>query len=231
MVPVATITDTDIDAMLESMRRQQVKYVATDRASIKGDRVTVDFLGRLDGVAFAGGEFRFQRLGIEAEKAEDMLVERVAVADAPPFEPVETWPGLTDMSRLQKMIWAAERPVVVLGGSRWSEAARASVQRFAERFALPVATSFRRASLFDPEHACYMGDLGIGPNPKLLARVKAALGPAAWAGSAASAARSASPPRPGWALPRTSGCAAPACPTSTGRPRSGWSGRRCRSRR
>jgi acetolactate synthase-1/2/3 large subunit len=76
------------------------------------------------------------------------------------------------MSRLQKMIWAAERPVVVLGGSRWSEAARASVQRFAERFALPVATSFRRAHLFDPEHACYMGDLGIGPNPKLLARVK-----------------------------------------------------------
>src|SRR5437763_3091784 len=86
---------------------------------------------------------------------EDMLTERVAVEDAPAFEPVETWPGLTDMSRLQKMIWAAERPVVVLGGSRWSEAARASVQRFAERFALPVATSFRRAHLFDPEHACY----------------------------------------------------------------------------
>jgi acetolactate synthase I/II/III large subunit len=103
---------------------------------------------------------------------EDMLTERVAVDDAPAFEPVETWPGLTDMSRLQKMIWAAERPVVVLGGSRWSEAARASVQRFAERFALPVATSFRRAHLFDPEHPSYAGDLGIGPNPKLLARVK-----------------------------------------------------------
>jgi trigger factor len=54
--PVAAITETDIDAMLESMRRQQVKYVPVDRASIKGDRVTVDFLGKLDGVAFAGGE-------------------------------------------------------------------------------------------------------------------------------------------------------------------------------
>src|SRR6202795_1689913 len=31
---------------------------------------------------------------------EDMLTERVAVADARPFEPVETWPGLTDMTRL-----------------------------------------------------------------------------------------------------------------------------------
>ena len=105
---------------------------------------------------------------------EDMLVERIAVPDAPGFEPVEIWPGLTDMSRLQKMLWAAERPIVLLGGSRWSQGACASVARFAERFALPVATSFRRAHLFDPGHPCYAGDLGIGPNPKLLARVKGA---------------------------------------------------------
>ena len=105
---------------------------------------------------------------------EDMLVERVAVADAPAFEPVETWPGLTDMSRLQKLLWAAERPIMLLGGSRWSQAAYAAVARFADRFALPVATTFRRAHLFSPEHPCYAGDLGIGPNPKLLARVKGA---------------------------------------------------------
>ena len=105
---------------------------------------------------------------------EDMLVERIAVPDAPAFEPVETWPGATDMSRLQKLLWAAERPIMLLGGSRWSAAASAAVARFAERFALPVATTFRRAHLFDPYHPCYAGDLGIGPNPKLLARVKGA---------------------------------------------------------
>ena len=33
----------------------------------------------------------------------------------------------TDMSRLQKLLWAAERPIVLLGGSRWSEAACAAV--------------------------------------------------------------------------------------------------------
>src|SRR5438045_1214124 len=38
---------------------------------------------------------------------EDMLTERVAVADARPFEPVETWPGLTDMTRLRQALWAA----------------------------------------------------------------------------------------------------------------------------
>jgi acetolactate synthase-1/2/3 large subunit len=105
---------------------------------------------------------------------EDMLVERVAVPDAPAFEPVETWPGATDMSRLQKLLWAAARPIALVGGSRWSEAACAVLARFAQRFALPVATTFRRAHLLDPAHSCYAGDLGIGPNPKLLARVKAA---------------------------------------------------------
>src|SRR5499425_3914095 len=105
---------------------------------------------------------------------EDMLVERVAVPDAPACEPVEIWPGASDMSRLQKLLWAAERPIMLLGGSRWSAAACAAVARFAERFALPVATTFRRAHLIDPAHPCYAGDLGIGPNPKLLARIKGA---------------------------------------------------------
>jgi acetolactate synthase-1/2/3 large subunit len=103
-----------------------------------------------------------------------MLVERVTVPDAPAFEAVETWPGLTDMSRLQKLLWAAERPIMLLGGSRWSQAAYAAAARFADRFALPVATTFRRAHLFAPTHPCYAGDLGIGPNPKLLARIEAA---------------------------------------------------------
>jgi acetolactate synthase-1/2/3 large subunit len=105
---------------------------------------------------------------------EDMLAERVAVADAKPFEPVETWPGLTDMSRLQKMLWASKRPLAIVGGSRWSETACAALMRFAERFALPIATTFRRGNLFDALHPCYAGDLGIGVNPKLLARIKGA---------------------------------------------------------
>ena len=105
---------------------------------------------------------------------EDMLLERLAVADAPTFEPVEIWPGASDMVRLQKLLAAADRPIMLLGGSRWSPSACAKVGRFAERFALPVATTFRRAHLIDPAHPSYAGDLGIGPNPKLLARVKEA---------------------------------------------------------
>src|SRR6266571_2190732 len=40
---------------------------------------------------------------------EDMLTERVAVADAPPFEPVETWPGQADMAKLEQLLADAER--------------------------------------------------------------------------------------------------------------------------
>lgn len=105
---------------------------------------------------------------------EDMLTERCVVPNASAVEPVETWPGLNDMSRLQKMLWAAKKPIAIIGGSRWSEAASAAMMRFAERFALPVATTFRYQHLFDSSHPCYAGDFGIGPNPKLLARVKGA---------------------------------------------------------
>ena len=49
-----------------------------------------------------------------------------------------------------------------------------SVVAWSERWALPVATSFRRAPLFPADHPNYAGDVGIGPNPKLAARVKEA---------------------------------------------------------
>ncbi|HEV8467761.1 MAG TPA: thiamine pyrophosphate-binding protein, partial [Pseudolabrys sp.] len=105
---------------------------------------------------------------------EDMLRDRVSVEDAAAFAPVENWPGADDMNRLQKLLGEAKRPVVLIGGSRWTEQASAALMGFAERFALPIATTFRRGHLFDAMHRCYAGDFGIGPNPKLLARVKGA---------------------------------------------------------
>jgi len=105
---------------------------------------------------------------------QDMLEEPVNVVDAPPSAPVETSPGDAEMAQLAELLAGASSPVVLLGGSRWDEAARAAVTRFAERFQLPVATGFRRLPLFDPLHPNYAGDLGLGPNPALLARVKAA---------------------------------------------------------
>ena len=103
---------------------------------------------------------------------EDMLTEVTDVLDAPRAEPVDIWPGNADMMRLQKLLWAAERPVMILGGGAWNATACRAVQRFAERFDLPVALSLRRQMMFDNTHPNYAGEVGINPNPKLIARIK-----------------------------------------------------------
>ena len=105
---------------------------------------------------------------------EDVLAARAEVPDAPPFAPVETWPGARELEALGARLRDARAPVVLAGGSRWSAAAVAALHRFAERFALPVATTFRRDDLFDALHPSYAGDLGVGPNPALRARVAGA---------------------------------------------------------
>ena len=105
---------------------------------------------------------------------EDMLLETAEVPDAPKAFRVPIWPGLTQMAELQKMLWAAERPIAILGGPGWTERAGAAFARFAERFDMPVAGSFRRASAFDGEHDNYAGEIGLSANPKLKARIEGA---------------------------------------------------------
>ena len=104
----------------------------------------------------------------------DMLRETIKVADARPFRPLESAPGAQDLAELERLFAQAERPLVVLGGSRWDERSRAAMHAFAERFHAPVMTGYRRAPLFDPLHPCYAGDLGLAANPKLVARARAA---------------------------------------------------------
>jgi acetolactate synthase-1/2/3 large subunit len=105
---------------------------------------------------------------------EDMLTATAAVADAEPYRPVEPHPGPEAMAEVRRLLAAARRPFLILGGSLWDEAACQAVRSFAEKNRLPVGTSFRRADRFDNLHPCYAGDVGIGPNPKLAERVKAA---------------------------------------------------------
>ncbi|HTB86355.1 MAG TPA: trigger factor [Steroidobacteraceae bacterium] len=52
----AEVTESDIDAMIERLRKQQMKYSAVTRAAANGDKVTIDFEGAIDGVTFAGGK-------------------------------------------------------------------------------------------------------------------------------------------------------------------------------
>ncbi|MGU3536575.1 thiamine pyrophosphate-binding protein [Methylobacterium sp. A54F] len=104
----------------------------------------------------------------------DMLRDACPGPLAPAWTPLEVAPGAEEMERLAGLLAEAERPFLVLGGSRWSPRGYADVRAFAERFDIPVATSYRRLPLFDPLHPAYAGDLGLAANPRLVARAKEA---------------------------------------------------------
>ena len=103
---------------------------------------------------------------------EDMLVSVAAVADTRRYQPVQASPSAAQVDTLRTMLAAASRPLLLLGGGTWSAQACADVRRFAEANALPVACAFRFQDLFDNAHPNYIGDVGIGINPALAARVR-----------------------------------------------------------
>ncbi len=105
---------------------------------------------------------------------EDMLMETAKVADAPRVEPAAIWPAPHNLERFGELLGEAERPIVILGGSRWSAKATEQFVRFAERHDLPVTCSFRRAQLFPADHPNFVGEVGIAPNPALAERIKSA---------------------------------------------------------
>jgi len=103
---------------------------------------------------------------------EDMLAEQAAVDDALPYAAVGAAPEPDSLTELGRMLGAAERPLIIVGGGGWDDDAVAQVKSFAERSGIPVAASFRRQHYFDNSSPLYAGDLGLGINPKLAARVR-----------------------------------------------------------
>lgn len=103
----------------------------------------------------------------------DILALPSQAEDVPFIGAIETPPDRAQLAALESLLAESLRPIMILGGGRWSQAALADITRFVERFGIPVCTSFRRAHHFDPLHPNYAGDLGLAANPKLVAEVKA----------------------------------------------------------
>ncbi|AAN67912.1 Trigger factor [Pseudomonas putida KT2440] len=51
----AEVADSDLDNMLEVLRKQNTRFEAVERAAQNDDQVNIDFVGKVDGEAFAGG--------------------------------------------------------------------------------------------------------------------------------------------------------------------------------
>jgi acetolactate synthase I/II/III large subunit len=106
---------------------------------------------------------------------EDMLVAEVPeTLPARGYKTAQPSPAAEDIAQLLMLLQQAQRPMLLLGGSGWDAAACQAVTRFAERSSLPVATAFRCADLMDNRHPNYIGDLGLGINPRLAQRIKEA---------------------------------------------------------
>lgn len=145
------------------MYGQMAKWVAQiDRA----DRIP-EYLARAFQVATSG------RPGpVVLALPEDMLVAKAEVADTRAYQPNHGAPSAGQISQLRAMLAGSQRPLVLLGGGTWNAQACADLQRFAEANHLPVGCTFRFQDLLDNDHPHYIGDVGIGINPKLAARVK-----------------------------------------------------------
>lgn len=102
---------------------------------------------------------------------EDILSSDVEVADARPYRPVRPSPSANEVAEFSRLLGEAERPLVIVGGGTWTPDACADLQIFAERHGLPVAAAFRSQDVFDNDHPLYVGDVGLGVNPKLMRRL------------------------------------------------------------
>ena len=142
---------------------QMAKWVASiDRA----DRIP-EFVSHAFHVATSG------RPGpVVLALPEDMLAQRATVADALAFQPARGAPSPAQIERLRSMLAQARQPLLLVGGSFWDEESRERLRAFAHRCGLPVACAWRFQDAFDNADPHYVGEVGIGINPKLAQRVR-----------------------------------------------------------
>ncbi|TMQ25362.1 MAG: thiamine pyrophosphate-binding protein, partial [Deltaproteobacteria bacterium] len=134
----------DREAFQEVDYRQMFAPLAKWVAQIDQAERVPEYLARAFHVATSG------RPGpVVLALPEDMLGDTVTVPDAAPYLAVQPGPDPADLARLRGLLEAAERPMLIVGGSRWTDAACAQVQTFAEAWDLATVAAFRRMDLID----------------------------------------------------------------------------------
>ncbi len=106
---------------------------------------------------------------------EDILSQSMPTATCPAAKVPKAshvCPSSSDIKHLRRMLADSRRPMMLLGGGGWTDKARQDILSFAELNHLPVSCSFRRHDLFDNRNACFVGEMGISPDPALVKRFK-----------------------------------------------------------
>ncbi|NIJ63488.1 acetolactate synthase-1/2/3 large subunit [Sphingomonas leidyi] len=105
---------------------------------------------------------------------EDMLCDAVEALDRPALAPPLQSPDFVEVDMLYDELRKAKRPVAIVGGAGWDGETGEEFARFAERIGLPVAGAFRRQDAIPNSSPAWAGNLGYGPNPKLVQRIREA---------------------------------------------------------
>lgn len=106
--------------------------------------------------------------------SEEMQKHRVDVADIGRADVTRPHPDPAAIAKMHAMLAAARRPLAILGGGSWTTEGRAAIRDFLVAHELPVAVGFRRQGLFDGTLDNFVGDLGVGADPALVAKAKQA---------------------------------------------------------
>ena len=163
------LTDRGRGAFQEVDYREVFGGLAKWATEIESPQRTVEIVERAFATALQG------RMGpVVIALPEDLLHEDGGPAPIRPVVPARAGLDPAFVEQVQARLAAAERPLLVLGGSGWSDPATDAIGDWAERLGLPVALSFRRKDLISNDRSNYAGDLGLGCNPALTARAKAA---------------------------------------------------------
>nr|WP_314072301.1 thiamine pyrophosphate-dependent enzyme [uncultured Roseococcus sp.] len=106
--------------------------------------------------------------------SEEMQKDLVSVPDIGPAHVLPAHPAPDAIPRMMELLAKAERPLAIIGGSRWTEEGRNAIRDFVVANDIPTAVSFRRQGLFDGTSKHFAGDLGVGADGKLVAAAKEA---------------------------------------------------------
>ncbi len=103
---------------------------------------------------------------------EDVLSEIADPTEAIRIERAPVRPATNDIEAAIALLRGATKPLVIAGGTGWNQAECAALDRWAQRWQIPVCVSFRRQDRFDNTSPFYIGDLAFAVDPVLEATIR-----------------------------------------------------------
>ncbi len=106
--------------------------------------------------------------------SEEMQKHLVDVPDLPRAAVYPPLPDPAALDRMATMLAGARKPLAILGGTCWTAEGRRAIREFLTGHDLATAVGFRRQALYDGHLSNFVGDLGVGSDPALVAKAREA---------------------------------------------------------